>query len=388
MRRKICIITGSRAEYGLLHGLMREIAKDPDLSLVTAVTGAHLSPEYGETYTCIEKDGFEIHAKIPLDLSDNTPVGMAKAVGQGVSGFAESLSQLSPDLVVVLGDRYEILAAAQAALLLNVPIAHIHGGEITEGAIDNSIRHAITKMAHLHFVAAEPYRKRVIQMGEDPRTVFDVGSPGLDFIDKVKLISLQELEEHLGFPFKEINFLVTLHPETMHPEENERMTIELLAALDHFPEASIIITMPNADTGSETIRRLLEQYALQHAERVRAIESLGHLYINTMLYSAAVIGNSSSGIIEAPALKKPTINIGDRQKGRLRAHSVLDVQARTPDIVAAIQTALSDTFCESISKVIPPYRSANSSFLIKEILKQTDAKSLLIKSFYDVELNL
>ncbi|MFC4601582.1 UDP-N-acetylglucosamine 2-epimerase [Cohnella hongkongensis] len=384
---KICIVTGSRADYGLLCGLMREIDEDPELTLMTAVTGSHLSPLYGNTYRQIEEDGFRLTVQVPLDLSGNSSEDVAEATAQGIRGFARAYRELEPDLVVVLGDRYEIMAAASAAMLLNIPIAHVHGGETTEGAIDNAMRHAMTKMAHLHFTAAEAYRRRVIQMGERPDTVFNVGSPGADRVRGFSPIDLARFEELLDFRFREANFLVTLHPVTLKPEENEQMTRETLQALDRFPEASVLITLPNADQGSRGIRAHLERYAERHPGRVKAFESLGHHYLNAMFYSSAVIGNSSSGIIEAPAMRIPTVNIGDRQKGRLRAASVIDCEIEAAAIEAAIRRALSDEFRRSFAKEAPPYGSGDSAFRMKEILKRTNLRSLLSKSFYDLEIS-
>lgn len=384
----VCIVTGSRAEYGLLKGLMEEIVSDPDLTLATVVTGAHLSSAYGDTYRWIEQDGFVIDERIPLDLSGNTPLDVARSVSQGISGFASAFDRVRPDLVVVLGDRYEVLAAAQAAMLLNLPIAHIHGGEITEGSIDNAMRHSITKMAHLHFTATETYRRRVIQMGEDPRTVFNVGSPGVDQIRKHKPIEREELERRLSFPLRERSFLVALHPDTLNPDVNEFLVLESIAALDHFPEASVLITLPNADAGSRTIRTHLERYADSRPERVKAVPSLDELYLSALYHSTAVIGNSSSGIIEAPALGTPTVNIGDRQKGRLRAASVLDAGIDSSEIVHAIRTAISDGFQENLRAVNHPYGSGNAALEMKKIIKRGDFRKKLAKTFYDVEIGL
>ncbi|MFB5675121.1 UDP-N-acetylglucosamine 2-epimerase [Paenibacillus terreus] len=383
---KIGVVTGTRAEYGLLRGLMSEVLKDADLTLMTFVTGTHLSAKYGLTFKWIERDGFHIHARIPIDLADNTPLGIASAMAQGVSGLSAAIAEARPDVIVILGDRFEALAAAQAAMLLNVPIAHIHGGEITEGAVDNAIRHAITKLAHVHFTAAEPYRRRVIQMGENPATVFNVGSLGVDHIREYVPVSRFQLEQALGQRLNEPFFLVTLHPETLNPQRNELLVRSLIEAFEQFPEASKVITMPNADAGSQQINELLLDYARRNPKKVKSVPSLNELYLSAMYHCTAVLGNSSSGIIEAPAMQKPSINIGDRQKGRLRADSILDVNINAAEIAEAIRTAMSDAFLERLKTMMPPYGSGRTAFTIKEIIKKTSLQPLLVKSFYDLEV--
>ncbi|MGW8958147.1 UDP-N-acetylglucosamine 2-epimerase [Paenibacillus sp. NPDC055715] len=383
---KIGVVTGTRAEYGLLRGVMREVIHDADLTLMTFVTGTHLSAKYGFTLKWIEKDGFHIHARVAIDLADNTPLGIASAMAQGVSGLAAAITEAKPDVIVILGDRFEALAAAQAAMLLNVPIAHIHGGEITEGAVDNAIRHAITKLAHLHFTAAEPYRRRVIQMGENPGTVFNVGSLGVDHIREYVPVTSSQLEQALCHRLNEQFFLVTLHPETLNPQRNELLVLSLVEAFEQFPEASMVITMSNADVGSQQINELLLDYAHRNPTRVKAVPSLNELYLSAVHHCTAVLGNSSSGIIEAPAMQKPSINIGDRQKGRLRADSVLDVNINAAEIAEAIRTAMSGAFLERIKTMTPPYGSGGAAFTIKEIIKRTSLQPLLVKSFYDLEV--
>ena len=383
--RKICVVTGTRAEYGLLYWLMKEIEADADLDLQLAVTGTHLSEKFGKTVSVIEGDGFSVDARIDLNLSDDTPVGIAKSLGLGVAGFGEAFDTLKPDIIVVLGDRYEILAAAQAAMLARIPIAHIHGGEITEGAMDDSMRHAISKMAHLHFVAAEPYRDRVIQMGEAPDRVFTVGAPGLDNIDKLDLPNRDDLERGLGLPADQGFFLVTYHPATLSAEDTGTEAEEMLAAFDRFPDHRVVLTGVNADPGRDSIANLLSDYAAENKDRVSLHASLGqHRYLGAMKFADAVIGNSSSGIIEAPAMKTPTVNIGDRQKGRLRAPSVIDCAGRANDVAAAITKALDAGFRSSLGSMTPPFGTGGASAAIKDRLKSTDLAGIARKTFRDI----
>lgn len=384
-RRKICVVTGSRAEYGLLYWLMKEIKEDPELILQIAVTGMHLSPEFGLTYQIIEQDGFEIDAKVEMLVSSDTPVGIAKSMGLGIIGFADAFSNLSPDIVVLLGDRYEIFAAAQAAMVARIPIAHIHGGETTEGAIDEAIRHSITKMAHLHFVAALPYRNRVIQLGEQPDRVYNFGAPGLDHIRRTKLLSKEVLEKQLDFTFGTTNFLVTYHPTTLQTNTADGVG-NLLAALEHFPDVHIIFTKSNADTDGHMINQRLQAYANRHPQRMKVFASLGQLrYLSCLQYVDVVIGNSSSGIIEVPLFNKPTVNIGNRQKGRLKGETIIDCGENINDIVAAIEKALSPAFQQIVSKAVPVFGYGNASQRIKDVLKQINLENIIIKSFYDIE---
>jgi len=319
-------------------------------------------------------------------LSSDTPVGMGKSLGLAVISFTETLARLNPSVVVVLGDRYEIFAAAQAAMVLGIPIAHIAGGEVTEGAIDEAIRHSITKMAHLHFVAADRYRQRVIQLGEDPEAVFNFGHPGLENINKTACLSLPELEQSLDFVLGGKYFLVTYHPVTLGDVDAEQAVSALFAALDAYQDYKVLITKPNADTKGRQIIRLIEDYRAEQPERVFVSSSLGQTrYLSAMRHCAAVIGNSSSGIVEAPAIKKPTVNIGSRQEGRLKAESIIDCGETAEDIVAAISRALSAEFQSSLSKVISLYGEGNTAFLIKECLKKMAPEIKLVKKFYDIE---
>ncbi|MED1801453.1 UDP-N-acetylglucosamine 2-epimerase [Brevibacillus porteri] len=384
-KRKICIVTGTRAEYGLLYWLMKEINDDSDLELQIIATGSHLSPEFGMTYKQIENDGFVINEKLEMLLSSDSPVGITKSLGLATIGFAEALERLKPDVIVILGDRYEALAVAQAALIARIPVAHISGGETTEGVIDEAIRHAITKMAHFHFVGADEYKRRVVQLGEQPDRVFNYGDVGLDNINRLKLLNQTELEESLGFPLGALNFLVTYHPESLSHIDPVMAVHALFEAMDAFPEAKVIITKPNADTGSRGILQMIDKYAANQPERVFAFTSLGQVrYLSTMKYCNVVIGNSSSGIVEAPILKKPTVNIGNRQSGRLKAASIIDCGGTAQEIKSAIEKSLSDGFQDRVSKVTSLYGEGNTAEKIKHVLKHADIHSVIVKKFYDI----
>jgi UDP-N-acetylglucosamine 2-epimerase (non-hydrolysing)/GDP/UDP-N,N'-diacetylbacillosamine 2-epimerase (hydrolysing) len=379
--RKVCIVTGSRADYGLLYWLLKEIQGDPDLQLQIVVTGMHLSPEFGLTYKVIEADGFTINDKVEMLLSSDTPVGIAKSMGLGVIGFADTLDRLRPDILVLLGDRYEILAAAQAAMVAQMPIAHIAGGDVTEGAFDEAIRHSITKMAHLHFVTNETSARRVRQLGENPEYIFNVGSPGLDYIKRMKLLGRSELEESLDFKFRGKNLLVTFHPVTLETQPAETQFQELLTALDSMGEnIGLIFTKPNSDTDGRAIIRLMDSYVATHSN-AKAYTSLGQVrYLSAMSQVDAVVGNSSSGLYEAPSFGKPTVNIGDRQKGRLQATSVINCKQEASSIKKAIVQA----FALDCSGTTNPYGDGNSSIRIRERLKQViEPSALLKKHFFD-----
>lgn len=387
-KRKICIVTGTRAEYGLLYWLMKEVQDDPDLELQIIATGMHLSPEFGLTYQTIGEDGFKINEKVEMLLSSDTPVGIAKSVGLGVIGFADALARLQPDIMVVLGDRYEILAAAQAAMIARIPIAHIHGGETTEGAIDEAIRHAITKMSHFHFTAAEPYRRRVIQLGEAPGRVLNYGAPGLDNIKKLKLLSKALFEKAIDFELGKLSFLVTYHPVTLSNTKPEKSFQELLHAVDKFPEAKIIFTKANADMAGRTINYNIDKYIEKNPKRAKVFTSMGQLlYLSAMKNVDVIIGNSSSGIAEAPSFRKPSVNIGQRQQGRLKADSVIDCEEKEQAIVAAIKKGLSSEFQIVTKNAINPYGSGNASSKIKDYLKKVSLRNILMKKFYDVGYN-
>lgn len=384
-RRKICVVTGSRAEYGLLFWLMKDINADPELELQVAVTGMHLSPEFGLTVTEIEKNGLPISARVEMLLSSDTASGIAKSVGLGVIGFSDALASLKPDLMVVLGDRFEILAAVQAALIHRIPVAHLHGGELTEGAIDESIRHAITKMSHLHFVAAEPYRQRVIQMGEQPERVHLVGAPGLDFVSRLPLLAKAELEQNLGLRFGELNFLVTYHPATLGDSSPASAFAELLQALDGFPRAHVIMTRPNADTDGRRLIDMIEDFVARRPGRAWEFTSLGQQrYLSVMQQVDVVIGNSSSGLTEAPLMKVSTVNIGTRQGGRLRAPSVIDCAEDAASICLAIEKACSPESRKIAREGVSVYGHGDASRRILDILRTTPLDGIEIKRFYDL----
>ena len=383
-KRKIAVLTGTRAEYGLLYWLMREIQEDPELTLQIIVTGMHLSPEFGLTYKLIEADGFCINEKVEMLLSSDTTVGVAKSIGLGVIGFADALNRLNPSMLVLLGDRFEALAAAQAALAHKIPIAHIHGGELSEGALDDAMRHSITKMSHLHFVAAELYRKRVIQLGERPDTVFNVGAPGLERIKKMQLLTRDAWERNNGFQLEQMNFLVTYLPATLSAED-EVVLNELFKALDHFKAAKIIFTKANADAAGRLVNVKIDQYVAQNLGRSIAYVSLGDMnYLSLLKYVDVVIGNSSSGLIEVPIFKKPTINIGNRQANRLRTTSVIDCAGQTESITAAIKQAMSPEFQAILQNTISCYAEDATSSKIKNTIKQANLSTILQKRFYDL----
>ena len=384
IKRKICVVTGTRAEYGLLYWLMKEIKDDPDLELQLVVTGMHLSTEFGLTYRKIEEDGFTIDVKVEMLLSSDTPVAIAKSIGLGVIGFADAFERLRPDIIVLLGDRFEILAAAQTALIAKIPLAHLHGGESTEGLIDEAIRHAVTKMAHLHFVASEPYRKRVIQMGEDPGLIFNFGAPGLDNINKLQLLNKEEFEQSINFKLGNINFLVTYHPVTLLSDATELSMASLLSALKFFPEAKIIFTKPNADTHGRIIIDMINRYVEDNRNNTVIFTNMGQkLYLSAIKHVDAVIGNSSSGLTEVPLFKKPTINLGDRQRGRLKAKSVIDCEENTEAIIAAIKKALSPEFQKTLASVNSLYGYGDVSPKIKDILKSINLDRIIMKKFYN-----
>lgn len=383
--RKICVVTGSRAEYGLLSGLMRAIQEDKDLQLQVIATNMHLSPEFGLTYREIEKDGFQIDKKVQMLLSSDTPNATTKSVGLATIGFADAYEDLQPDLIVVLGDRFEILAAVSAALFFKIPVAHLHGGEITEGAYDDSIRHAITKMSHLHFTSTEAYRQRVIQLGEQPDRVFYVGAIGVENIKRVPLMSQAELEDSIRFKLGEKSLLVTYHPVTLENHTAADQCRNLLKALDEFPDYKIIFTLPNSDTDGRVIIRLINEYVSLRPERCMAIPSLGlQRYLSALKCVSAVVGNSSSGIIEVPSFGIPTLDIGNRQKGRIAAESVVHCGNDSRSIIEGMQQVLSDVFRKQVKHVLNPYEKRDTTKNIYKIISTYPLENLRQKKFYDV----
>ena len=383
MSRKVCVVTGSRADYGLLRWVMQGIKEHPSMDLSILATGMHLSPEFGLTWKEIENDGFVIDARVEMLLSSDSPSGVAKSVGLGVMGFADALELVDPDLILVLGDRYEILAAVIAALLHRIPVAHLHGGEITRGAVDEQIRHAITKMSHLHFVATEEYRNRVIQLGEDPEKVFFVGGLGVDAIRNVAFLKKKELENDLGIHFWEKNLLVTFHPETLSDQDSESQLNELLAALGKLENVFLIFTMPNADEKGRKLSKIIREFVSSNNNSV-AITSMGQQrYLSCLKYVDGVIGNSSSGILEAPTMQVGTINIGNRQEGRVRAESVIDCPAEEVMILKAIKHLFSEEFSERVRLARNPYGEGGASKTIVDVISTIPLDGLVRKKFYD-----
>jgi len=384
MNRKICVITGTRAEYGLMRLVMQGVKDDPELKLQVIVTGMHLSPEFGHTYREIEKDGFQIDRKVEMLTSSDTPVGIAKSMGLGLIGFADALSELKPDLIVALGDRFEIFAAVAAALVARIPVAHLHGGETTEGAFDEALRHSITKMSHLHFVAAEEYHQRVIQLGEQPERVFLVGGLGVDNIKCLKLLDRAALETSLDFKLGQKNLLITFHPVTLETATAEDQMAELLAALAALKDTQLIFTMPNADTDGRALIKMVEQFVSQHPN-ARAYTSLGQLrYLSCIAQVDGVVGNSSSGLAEVPSFKKGTINVGDRQRGRLQAESVINCEPTRQSIDVALIKLYSPDFQASLTEVRSPYGEGGASEQVVKAIKHFEIDGIAKKSFYDL----
>jgi len=386
MTRKICVVTGTRAEFGLLRLLMQDLKDSSDIELQIIATGMHLSPEFGLTFREIEQAGFSIDAKVEMLLSSDTSTAVTKSMGLGLIGFADTFNLLSPDLIVVLGDRFEVFAAATAALIAGIPIAHLHGGETTEGAFDEALRHSITKMSHLHFVAAEEYRRRVIQLGEQAERVFLVGGLGIDAIKQISLLDKAALEEFLGFHFGNRNLLVTYHPVTLEGNSSCTQMQELLNALDELKETNLIFTSPNADTGGRELERMLKAFVSTHPN-ARVYTSLGQQrYLSCMKYVDGVVGNSSSGLAEAPSMGVGTINIGDRQKGRLSATSVIHCPPTLDGIRRALSKLYEPSFQSALDKTVNPYGSGGASKAILQILKRQPLDGLLKKSFFDLSV--
>lgn len=387
-KRKICVFTGTRAEYGLLMPLMEEIKKDNNLELQIVASGMHLSPEFGLTYKEIEKDGFKIDEKVEMLLSSDTSAGISKSIGLGIIGYSDALERLKPDIVVILGDRFEALAFAIASYVYRIPIAHLYGGETTFGAFDEGFRHSITKLSYLHFTSTEEYRKRVIQMGESPERVFNVGAIGLDNIKKLKLLSKDEFEKTIGKRLKKNNLLITFHPVTLEKNTSENQFNELLKALDELEDTLLIFTKANADTEGRIINKMIDEYVTKNSDKAIAFVSMGQLlYLSTMQYVDAVVGNSSSGIIEAPSFKIGTINIGDRQKGRIKAESIIDSEPTYDSIKKAFEKLYSAEFKQKLKNVENPYGKGIAAPEIKKILKDFDISNIK-KDFYDLKIEI
>jgi GDP/UDP-N,N'-diacetylbacillosamine 2-epimerase (hydrolysing) len=385
--KTICIFTGTRAEYGLLKPLMQLIQEDHELKLQTLVSGMHLSPEFGLTYQEIETDGFCIDEKIEILLSSDTPTGLCKSIGLGLISFSDAFMRLKPDILVLLGDRFEALAAATTAMVARIPIAHLHGGETTEGLIDESIRHSISKMSHLHFVSTEDYRRRVTQLGEHPDRIFNFGAIGLDGLQYLQLQSKSALEQKINFQFDNNTVLITFHPVTLEECTATTQFQSLLEALDAHPAIRAIFTKANSDTDGRQINRMIDEYVAFNPQKAIAFTSMGREnYLSAMQYVRAVIGNSSSGLLEAPSFGVPTINIGSRQKGRIRAASVIDCDPNKAAISEAIAIACTDSFKTFSQTVDNPYRQEGTARRIKEIIKSTENINLK-KTFYDLPAN-
>lgn len=385
--RKICVVTGTRAEYGLLSRLMRMIKDSQETQLQLIVTNMHLSSKYGSTYKEIENDGFTIDRKVPIidENSDNDSLSTVMEMSRGLKGYAEAYQELKPDLLLILGDRYEMLAAATAALIMRIPIAHISGGAISEGAFDDAIRHSITKMSQLHFTEAEDYRRRVIQLGEQPDRVFNVGALGVENIKKLPLMSKEEIEADIKFKIDKKTILVTYHPVTLGNHTVEQDITEFMNALSQRPDIRVIFTMPNSDTGSLAIVDAINGFVAKNHERSVAYKSLGVLrYLSVMKEVGAVVGNSSSGIVEVPSFGIPTLNIGDRQKGRLAAESVLNCDTDCEAILAGLDQVLSSDFLYLASKAHNPYDKEGTAKAIFDIISSYPIKHLRQKHFFDL----
>jgi len=384
--RKICVVTGTRAEYGLLRRVIKGIAADNELQLQLVVTGAHLSKKHGYTITEILADGFPISKQVDMDLNDDSASGIIKSMAKGLSGFADVFAELAPDLLLVLGDRYEILSAVQAAMIHKIPIAHLHGGEATLGVIDEAIRHSVTKMSHLHFVAADRYGKRVMQLGEDPKFVFSVGAPFYENFKELNCLSREELEKSLNWSFGEKNILFTYHPITLSNEDQVATIGKILTVFTEL-DAHVIFTLSNADPAGTQISKVINDFARKDPKKFFVIDSLGHKrYMSAIKVVDVVAGNSSSGIIEVPFFKIPTVNIGPRQDGRLRADSIIDCKAESKNILQAFKKAFDPSFIEKVSNVPYLHGDGNVSERIIRQIKDVDLSNILYKKFYDLEI--
>ena len=384
--RKVCIVTGTRAEYGIMQNLIKLLHEDPKVELQLLVTGMHVSPEFGNTIETIIADGFPISKKVEVLLSSDTPIGISKTMGLGLISFSEALDELAPDIMVVLGDRFEIFSAVAAAMIARIPVGHIHGGEATEGLIDEPIRHSITKMSHIHFTATDEYRNRVIQLGEQPERVFCTGTPGLDNILSLNLLSKDDFQKSIEYDLEDSpTALVTFHPVTLDFSSAEEQFDEVLAALAERPEMKIIFTMPNSDTDGRVIIKLINDFVSKNPKQYKAFVSLGQLrYLSALKHVDLVIGNSSSGLIEAPSFKIPTINIGDRQKGRIKAASVINCEPTRSSLGQALNLAFDPDFKASLHNLKNPYGEAGASKKIKDILCEFDLENIIKKNFYDL----
>lgn len=385
MCRKIGVFTGTRAEYGLLYWIIKALNESPDVELQLYVGGMHLSPEFGYTIAQIEKDGLPIAERMEFLLSSDTPVGIAKSMGLAIINAAEVIARQEPDIIVLLGDRFESMAIAQAAMVSCTPLAHIHGGETTEGLIDEAVRHSLTKMSHLHFTATEDYKNRVVQLGEQPNRVFNFGAPGIDSIVKLPLLERKELSAAIDFDVDGPYFMVTYHPVTLEANGAAQSLNNLLSVLDDYPEHKIVMTYPNADTHGRSLINILDTYKAENPDRILLSQSLGQLrYLSLMKFADAVIGNSSSGLIETPTFQVPTINIGNRQKGRISGETVVDCLESREAIKLAFELVLSDKFKYKIKHSENPYGKGDSSEKIVECLINHPLNNIVVKQFFDL----
>lgn len=386
--RKICVFSATRAEYGLLKGLLEAIRKSQVLQLQILASGMHVSPEFGLTIQEIRADGFNVDETVEMLLSGDTPTAICKSMGVALIGYGEALDRLKPDMLVVLGDRFEALCIAAAAHVCGISIAHIHGGETTEGAIDDAFRHSITKMSYLHFASCEPYRRRIIQLGETPDRVFNVGALGVENIRRTILMERDELGESIGFNLDRPYFMVTFHPVTLDRSSSEEQFQELLQALDAFMTFNVVFTGANADPEGRAINRLISEYTVRNPGRCLVAISLGmRRYLSAMKHCTAVVGNSSSGILEAPSLKVPTVNIGDRQKGRIQAASILNCEPKSEAIRQTVDRAVSHDFQKGLLDVLNPYDMPGTYAMIVGLLENIDTSSIAGKTFYDLSLS-
>ncbi|WP_459824466.1 UDP-N-acetylglucosamine 2-epimerase [Campylobacter concisus] len=384
--RKICVVTSTRAEYGLLYWLLKEIKADSELELQIIATGMHLSPEFGLTYKEIEKE-FKIDKKIEILGSSHSKLDICTEMAKVYEKFAPAFSELKPDILVLLGDRYEIFGVASVASIMQIPIAHIHGGETTQGAFDEAFRHSITKMSHIHFAATREYANRIIQLGEEPSRVFNVGGPGIENIKKLNLLNKDEFEKSINFKLTKKNILITFHPVTLENSSAKEQFSELLKAIDELKDTNFIFTKANSDTDSDVINNMIDEYVGKNSQKAVAFASLGQLrYLSAIKFVDIVLGNSSSGLSEVPSFKKATINIGDRQKGRARASSVIDVRPAKEEILAAIKKAYSKEFEQILKDTTNPYDGGNPSKKMVKILKEIELDDILKKKFYDIGL--
>jgi UDP-hydrolysing UDP-N-acetyl-D-glucosamine 2-epimerase len=384
--RTIGVVTVGRSDYGIYLPLLRKISPEPELRLHLMVSGMHLSPEFGLTVQTIEKDGFPIGEKVEMLLAGDSPADIAQSIGLGTIGFAKAFARFRPDFLVVLGDRFEMFAAALAALPFRIPVAHIHGGELTEGAIDDALRHSMTKLSHLHFVATKEYARRVRQLGEEPWRIVVSGAPSLDNLYSAQLLNASQLETKYGLSLGQPTLLVTYHPVTLEYEQTEYQTGELLAALETLA-MPVVFTLPNADTSGRTIVQMLKDFTVRHAS-ARIVDNLGTQdYFSLMLHTAAMVGNSSSGLVEAPSFHLPVVNIGTRQRGRIRGANVIDVGYQRSAIIEGVKRAISPAFKEELKGQENPYGSGNASERIVETLMRVDINSkLMMKRFFDIDL--